>query len=139
LLKEVAEDVKLTSREKMIAEARGNGPSFDDMDASAREVACDEIMLRIASICGCALPNTDFFARYISDEIESFVMNFGFSDYTLDEIILAFRINAANVEGIVFTGVCVNTAFIAKVLNYYSESRKMLENKLKNKIDGYEI
>jgi len=129
----------MTSAEKMIAEARGKALSFEDMDKDDREAASDEIMLRIASICGCALPNTDFFAKYISEEIELFIMNFGYSEFTLEEIILAFRLNAGGTDQIHFTGVCVNVDFISKVLSNYSEMRKTLDNKIKNKIDGYEL
>lgn len=133
----------MTTAEKMVCEARGSGVSFEDMDKDDREVASDEIMLRIASICGCALPNTDFFAKYISEEIEHFIMKFGYSGYTLEEIILAFRLNSGGYgvgyDHVQFTGVCVNVDFIAKVLINYSEVRKTLENKIKNKIDGYEL
>ena len=139
LLTEATEGVKLTQKEKMIAEARGNGPSFDEMPSDDREVACDEIMLRIASIYGCALPNTDFFARYISEEIQKFIMDFGYFDHTLEEIILAFRLNCKSQDYIQFSGVCVNIDFISKVLANYTESRSLFENKLKNKIDGYEL
>jgi hypothetical protein len=123
----------------MIAEARGNGPSFDDMLLVDREVACDEIMLRIASIYGCALPNTDFFAKYISEEILQFIMKFGYSDHTLEEILLAFRLNCRSQDYVQFTGICVNVDFISRVLATYSEARSLFENKLKNKIDGYEL
>lgn len=125
--------------EKMIADSRRNGPSFEDIGLSDREVRLDEIMLRIASICGCALPNTEFFARYIADEIEKYIFSFGYANYTVEEIILAFRINANSLDHINFTGVCLNVDYIAKVLNAYSELRKLFENKLKNKIDGYEL
>jgi hypothetical protein len=123
----------------MVSEARRNGPSFEDICPEDREVRLDEIMLRIASICGCALPNTEFFARYIADEIEKYILSFGYAECTVDEIVLAFRINAVSVDHINFTGVCLNVDYIAKVLKAYSEIRKLFENKLKNKIDGYEL
>ena len=129
----------MTRAERMVVEARGKAHSFEDMQKDDREAASDEIMLRIASICGCALPNTDFFAKYISEEIENFIMNFGYSEFTLEEIILAFRLNACVSDQVHFTGFCVNVDFISKVLSNYSDFRKTLENKIKNKIDGYEL
>lgn len=96
-------------------------------------------MLKIASICGCALPNTEFFAQYIAEEIGIFVNDMGYGNLTVDEIVLAFRLNIAGEESIPFTGVCVNVDYIAKVLRAYFEKRQLLDGILKNKIDGYEL
>jgi len=123
----------------MVADARANAPSFEDICLEDREVLMDEIVLRIASICGCALPNTEFFARYIADEIERYILNFGYGGYTAEEIILAFRLNSNTRDPIYFSGVCLNVDYIAKVLFAYSEIRKIFESKIKNKIDGYEL
>lgn len=139
MLKELIEGVNLSQPEKLIAVARGNGPSFDDLQPSDREVAIDKIMLRIAAICGCALPNTSFFAQIIADEISTYITDHCYGVLTVDEIILAFRFNSARSEPVVFTGVCVNVDFIAKVLRFYGEKRTLFENRLKNKIDGYEL
>jgi len=139
LLTEVLEGVKLTPAEVMVSDARRNGLSFEDISLEDRDVRMDEIVLRIASICGCSLPNTEFFARYISDEIEKYILGFGYGGYTVDEIILAFRLNANSRDPIFFTGVCLNVDYIARVLFSYSEVRKIFESKIKNKIDGYEL
>ncbi len=139
MLKDVVEGIKLTREEKLIAEARGNGPSFEDLPVSAREVLVDEIMLRIASICGCSLPNTEFFAKYIADEISIFILKFGYGNLAGEEIFLAFRINCVRLEPVHFTGNCVNVDHISKVLAYYFDLRNLLDKKIKNKIDGYEL
>jgi hypothetical protein len=105
-------------------------------------------MLRVAAICGCALPNTEFFAKFIAEEITNFILCFGYADLTLEEILLAFRFNAKagmkypngeQIEPIFFTGCCVNVDYIAKVLANYMSIRIFLDRKLQNKIDGYEL
>ena len=105
-------------------------------------------MLRVASICGCALPNTEFFARFIAEEIATFILDFGYEELTLEELLLAFRFNAkggmkypsgTEVDQVPFFGNCVNVDYIAKVLSNYMVFRKVLDRKLQNKIDGYEL
>lgn len=111
-------------------------------------VSVDQIMLRVAAISGCALPNTDFFAKFIAEEIIKFILDFGYGDLTLEEILLAFRFNARSglrypngelIESVNFTGVCVNVDYISKVLANYISIRNYLDRKLQNKIDGYEL
>lgn len=108
-------------------------------------------MLRGAAICGCNLPDTDFFAKFIAEEITAFILEFGYKELTLGEIILAFRINAKgnfknyinfvglDIEQIVFYGNCMNVDYVAKVLSNYLTIRNLLDRKLQNKIDGYEL
>lgn len=111
-------------------------------------LAVDQIMLRVAAICGCPLPNTDFFAKFIAEEITTFIFDFGYQEFTLEEILSAFRFNATGglkyptgveIDQVYFTGSCVNVDYIAKVLSNYLIIRKILDRKLQNKIDGYEL
>jgi len=140
--------VKLTSTEEKIVQARHSGFSFCQLDDSDLKLSVDQIMLRVAGICGCALPNTEFFARFIAEEIATFILDFGYEELTLEEILLAFRLNAKgglkyangeSAEQIVFFGNCVNVDYIAKVLANYMGFRKILDRKIQNKIDGYEL
>jgi hypothetical protein len=108
-------------------------------------------MLRGAAVCGCNIPDTDFFAKFIAEEISAFILDFGYAELTLAEIILAFRINAKgnfknyanfiglDIEQISFYGNCINVDYVAKVLSNYLTIRNLLDRKLQNKIDGYEL
>lgn len=97
-------------------------------------------MIRIAGLYGCALPSTEFYARFIADEIKIFFKDFGYGELTLEEILLAFRLNVLpGFETIPFSGLCVNVDFISKVINEYLNTRKLLDRKLQNKLDGYEL
>jgi hypothetical protein len=103
-------------------------------------------MLRGAAICGCNLPQTEMFARFISKEIESFISEFGYREFTLSEIILAMLINTRHnlkasglpeLEKISFFGNCINIDYLSSILFNYSTLRKSLDRKLQNFIDGY--
>jgi len=102
-------------------------------------------MLHGAAISGCPLPSTEFFAEIIADEILDFILNFGYSELTYEEILLALRINSKGgfrhpsgleLETIYFSGNCFNVDYFAKVLSNYSIIRRYVDNKLKNYIDG---
>lgn len=106
----------------------------------------DQIMLRGAAISGCALPATEFFAGFIADELTIFINEFGFREYTLNEILLALRLNSQGgaktpsglpIDQVVFSGVCFNVDYISKVLENYKSVRNYLDRKIENQIDGY--
>ena len=139
MLAELINTENLSNSDLKIIKARISGPSFVDLSDDDKTIGVDQIMLRVASICGCALPNTEFFAKFIAEEISIFISEFGYQELTLEEIFLAFRLNAKEKDRIMFTGNCVNVDYISKVLDRYMEFRKTLESKLKNKIDGYEL
>lgn len=106
----------------------------------------DQIMLRGAAIAGCALPKTEFFAGFIAEELTIFINEFGFSEFTLNEILLALRINSQGgaktpsglvIDQVPFSGVCFNVDYISKVLGNYKTLRNYLDRKLENQLDGY--
>lgn len=136
--------IDLLPVERQILECRVEGVSLCEMDQSELLLATDAILISGGAITGCALPNTEFFAEKIGDEIRIFVCDFGYSELTLSEILLSMRINSANttfpgceITPVPFTGHCFNTTFLAKVLANYKEIRTMLDRKLQNLIDGF--
>lgn len=134
--------IQMTPTEAKIFEARLTGVSFSQLSEKDLRISVDQIMLRAAAICGCVLPNTEFFAKFISEEISNFIINFGYGEYTLEEILLAFRINAklnSDSGHIHFTGNCINVDYVAKILANYTIYRIVLDRKFQNKIDGYEL
>ena len=129
----------------MIIEARITGESFYLLSDSDRKHACDQIMLKGAAISGCALPQTEFFADIIADQICDFIENFGFKEFTIREIILSLLINSKGgikfpsgieLDRVVFNGNCFNVDYLSKVLSNYMAIRAILDQKFKNYIDG---
>jgi hypothetical protein len=121
--------------------------SFSQLDESDQKIIMDELMLRIASIAGCNLPKTDFFAMFIAEEISHYILNFGFQELTVEEILLAFRLNSHGYRYetgeymvmVNFTGHCLNVDYVSKVLSNYMTMRRICERKIQNQIDGYEL
>lgn len=109
--------------------------------------ATDQIMIRSVALYGCSLPQSDFLAQFISEETRKLILEFGFPELTLDEILLALTINTKadikfpsgnELRQIEFTGVYFNTNFLSKVLDNYISLRQILDRKIQNHIDGYE-
>jgi hypothetical protein len=137
---------KINSVEDLILKSRLDGYSFCQLSKEKKRYATDNIMLRGAAISGCALPETEFFATYISEELEIFISDFGFEELTLSELLLALRLNSKNemkytsgdeITNVQFSGKCFNVDFFSKVLRNYMILRNNLDRKIQNHIDGY--
>lgn len=109
--------------------------------------ATDQIMIRSVALYGCSLPQSDFLAQFISEETRKFILEFGYPELTLEEILLALMINTKSdikypsgneLQPVSFSGVYFNVNFLSKVLDNYSSLRTVLERKIQNHIDGYE-
>lgn len=134
--------------EQKILDARVSGVSFCQISKDELQWHIDQIMLKGAAISGCSLPNTEFFAQIIGEELSEFILNFGFSELTYDELLLALRMNVKGgfklpvgleVEFINFFGNCFNIDFFSKIIANYMAVRNQLDRKLQNHIDGYEL
>jgi len=137
-------EINLTLTDLQILFSRCNGVSFGSIDYETAKTDIDKILLSGAAITGAPLPTTDFFANIISKEVYTFITEFGYSDYTLFEILLAMRLNAkCDVrlpnglvwDMVVFFGNCFNVNFLSKVLYNYSLLRTGLNRKLENYLD----
>lgn len=131
--------------ENKVIAARLKGFSFSQIEEDKLRWYVDQIMLRGAAISGCVVPNTEFFAEIIAEEVTTFILDFGYKDLTYDEILLALRINAKGgytyptgieLETIPFFGNCFNIDYLSKVLSNYMAIRNLLDRKLQNLIDG---
>lgn len=136
----------LTKVEKLIAKNRMKGKSFVETEGNDRRVFCDQIIVRTAADTGCGLPNTDFYANVVCEEIEGLFIDLGYEELTLAEVILGLRLNmatglrfpsGAEVEIVPFNGSNFNVGFLAKVLQNYMSLRTCLDRKLQNHLDGY--
>lgn len=137
---------KLNENERKILKARIYDWSFCQLSEAEQRVAIDQIMFRGAAICGCSLPQTELFAKFISEEITIHILEFGYAEYTLDEILLALRINSTgkiknsagdDMEQVYFSGAVINVIYLSKILSNYRILRNHLDRQLQNKIDGY--
>lgn len=149
MLKDIWHGLKRRNdNEEKIYEARSTGKSFCDLSELDRRIATDKIMFHGAAASGCILPQTEMFAQVIAEEITTFILDFGYADYTLEEFLLALRINVTagrirnpmgeDLEQVQFSGTCINLMYLSKVFNNYRVLRTNLDSKLKNLIDGYE-
>lgn len=135
-----------TKIEVRIIKARSEGLSFCELDGDDQRIAIDQIMFRGAAICGCNLPQTEMFATYVADEISSFILEFGYEELTLNELLLALKINAfgkiknpagEDIEQVCFTGNTINVFYLGKILKNYKVLRDNLDRRIQNQIDGY--
>lgn len=123
------------------------GESFAEMDDLQLRTATDRIILECSAINGCDLPSTELFAESLSNSIISFIVELGYADLTLDEILFSMQMNeriglrlpsGIEVEEIIFSGRCANVSFLSKVISNYMVIRKLVDRKMQNLIDGYE-
>lgn len=123
------------------------GKSISQLNENDLTYTSDQIIVRGAAICGCDMPQTDFFASVLSKEIINFIFEFGYENLTLEEIVLAMKINANNdlknplgedLAQIDFVGRFVYVGFLAKVLKNYMILRTNLDRKFQNQIDLHE-
>jgi hypothetical protein len=135
-----------TPTENKILDARCGGVAFRSTSGEIRKTFLDDIMLSGAAATGCALPNTDFFANVISNEIDYMLENFVEQDIAASEVILALRMNSqadlkipkgVEYEQVPFSGYCFHITFLSQVLSNYLRVRNFIDRKLQNAIDGY--
>jgi hypothetical protein len=147
MLKELAEKftkVVASPMNDKILKNRLSGFSIGQLNQSDLKVEVDSIVVRVCSIYGVELPRTELIADVIAKEFMSLLLDFGYEDLTVDEIILAFQFNTVGVrypsgfdiDSIPFTGVTFNISFAAKVLGNYMQVRKIMDGMFRNYLEG---
>lgn len=141
------DSLNLTNTEKIIIKSRQASKPFFDLSGNDRQYFLDQIIARVAAGAGCDLPQSDFFAKIVSEELDGMITDFGYDRFTLSEVVFAIRLNSnpaamrvpsgLELEQVVFTGRTVNSYFLSKVLSNYATLRHCLDRKLENYIDGY--
>lgn len=130
----------------MVLDARLEGKSFFEQNNNEILLSTDQVILRCSAIFGCDLPHTDHFANILSEQIISFIMKFGYSELTVNEVILAMEINLPqcftlginyDIEQVLFSGRTVNVNFLAAILKNYKIVRHYFDRKIQNHLDGY--
>ena len=118
--------------------------SFGQMSPQDLKVDVDLLIFKACAITGSDMPPNEYFADILSGELMKFLLDFGYADYNIEEILLAFRLNANGIKyasgehppKIYFKGV-LNINTVADVLVYYSILRTTLDRKIQNNIDEY--
>lgn len=127
---------------KLIIRARGRGLSFFEVAPEYIRSFTDSVIISIAAITGAELPESELLANSLSKEVEVLLNDFGYSDLTLEEVLLAVRLNYSssfkNPYGTDFeigvAGNRVNVAFLSVVLNNYKTYRDFMDIEFENKI-----
>lgn len=138
LTKEILQ--KITMPEAKMVDARLNGYSISQIEKDNLKSDIDLLVFRLSSISGSELPTNDEFASILADELLIYLLDFGYGDLTIEEIVLSFRFNSKAelvAERILPKGF-LNVMYVARVLENYLLLRNMLDRKLQNHIDGYE-
>lgn len=130
--------------EHKIIKARCNGFSINQLSAQDFKLDTDLLVFKLCAISGADLPGTDFFADIISTELMKYLIDFGYSEFSIEEVLLAFRLNAQgfnypngeSADKVIFKGV-LNINLLATVLNNYKILRDCLDRKFQNELEGY--
>lgn len=94
--------------------------------------AATGIIFKVSVICGCQLPTHDAHINALEAEFLIFLHEFGYFNLTVEEILLAFRLNAAYKlsERVEIYGAIFNIDYAGKVLRLYLSERQTLDSKL---------
>lgn len=140
--------VKLTYWERRIVKNRIRGHSFAQISPESMQVEVDRLILKIASLYGCNVPQSDIHASMLCSLFRNFIEETEYQEYTPNEVELAllFNVNekieipaATEYERVQFSGNTPNLNFVSSVLYNYSLLRNQLDKKIKMFLDGHEI
>lgn len=141
------DSLALTNTEKIIIKSRQAGKPLSELEGNDRQSFLDQVIARVAAGCGCELPQSDFFAKIVSDELDGMLVDFEYDKLTLSEVVFAIRLNSnpkamrvpsgIELDSVIFSGRTVNSYFVSRVLSNYMILRTCLDRKLENHIDGY--
>lgn len=124
----------LNHDETLIAKARQRGIAFDDMTEEQFDAALTGIIFSISVICGCQLPVNENHVNALEKEFSIFLRDYGYTSLTSEEILTAFRMNAAGQlqEKIEVYGSVFNLDYAGKVIRQYRDKRFHLDIRLGN-------
>lgn len=123
---------RLAGNEERIIEARQKGIAFLDMTEKEASAAVTGIIFKVSVICGCQLPTHDAHINALEAEFLNFLEENGYGVMTVEEVLLAFRLNAAFKlnDRVEIYGAVFNIDYAGKVLKQYLNERWRLDSKL---------
>lgn len=124
--------LNLTEAESKIFNSRQVGLAIADLNDKESRAAVTGIIFKVSVICGCQLPTHDAHINALESEFLIFVNEFGYSKLTVEEILMAFRMNANFQLGdkVETYGAVFNIDYASKILKLYCDKRYRLDHKL---------
>jgi len=130
--------LKLNKIDKAVINARLSGDAICDIRKEELSVLADVAIFKIAAIAGLSLPTSDKFADVLNEELLILLTEFGYTDITFEELVLAFRINYQHYRtsgGHVFQPIIPYSTFFSinyasAVLDNYKSIRQIIERKI---------
>lgn len=109
-----------------------------EIDKKQYSVLADVAIFKIAAIVGLSLPTSDKFADVLNEELLILLTEFGYSDLTFDELVLAFRVNyqyyrtphGDTINPIVPYSTFFSINYASAVLNNYKRIRSIVDMKI---------
>lgn len=119
----------LTENEVQIFDARETGKSFCDLSPVDFDISITGVIFKISVICGCQLPTHPAHIEALEKEFGIFLNENGYSGLTLEEVLLAFRMNANFKLGtkVESYGAIFNINYAAQVLRLYRDKRGIID------------
>lgn len=105
-----------------------------------------DLVMRISCISGANLHPNPIMMDLLESELKKALKEFNYMNLSIDEILLAFRLNCVvhnyvnldiDVDYVELIGNSLNLDYILKVLYNYRKYRHSFERKIQNKLDGY--
>lgn len=139
--------MKLNEIEKKIVDARVyDNEGIFKMEHGVVKAALFKIVVEISHISGGELPKTEALLDMFIDELHTFLLEYGYDAYAIEEVLLAFRFNIntklKQPSGITIDRVELKTEnlsieYISDVLRGYSVIRDNVDRIFQNHIDGH--
>lgn len=132
--------------EVKIYESRITGVSLTQHIEDTLNHCLTAIIFDISVISGHSLPKQDWMLKSLVKELEVYLLEFGYENLTIAEIILAFRLNCmcklkypsgSEVVHTEIFGEHISVDYISRVLNTYFSLRSIFDGQLKNVVNGY--
>ncbi len=106
-----------------------------------------DVLINISVITGHKAPANELYLELLIEELKVYLYEYGFDNLTIQEIILAFRLNCKcnfrypsgdYAEPVSIFGEYISVDYVSRVLHTYLTFRNILDSNLKNIIDGYQ-
>ncbi len=146
-LQELSQSYKRISEvEKKIVQAREAGLAISQLEIAELTEILGDVLINISVITGHKTPTNELYLELLIEELKVYLYEYGFDNLTIQEIILAFRLNCKcnfrylsgdYAEPISIFGEYISVDYVSRVLHTYLTFRNILDSNLKNIVDGY--
>lgn len=136
--------LKLNNIELAIVNARMCSNPISEVDKKQYSLLADVAIFKIAAIVGLSLPTSEKFADVLNEELLILLTEFGYTDLTFDELVLAFRVNyqyyktpfGETLNPITPYSTFFSINYASAVLNNYKRIRSIVDMKITEQLSG---